>query len=197
MPNLSSLSRLAALVRDAMAIGAALSLVFSTAAALLWLAFADPLLARLRVLLALDDLARASDVVSLAVEMRRLSGADRVIRTRQARSCVEEPVLVGDPVVLILFLERTEVGASCEVLADDAVFEDRSGIRSGGASLPDRAAAGRLAAAAAEPRAPGRPAARPGAGLGDPEVPLRRRRRLRRDRASGVPAARADRTMTA
>jgi hypothetical protein len=136
MPNLSSLSRLAAQVRDAMAIGAALSLVFSTAAALLWLAFADPLLARLRVLLALDDLARASDVVSLAVEMRRLSGADRVIRTRQARSCVEEPVLVGDPVVLILFLERTEVGASCEVLAGDAVFEDRSGIRSGGASLP-------------------------------------------------------------
>jgi hypothetical protein len=136
MPGRPGLNWLAAQVRDAMAIGAALSLVFGTAAALLWLAFADPLLARLRVLLALDDLARASDVVSLAVEMRRLSGADRGIRTRQARSCVEEPVLVGDPVVLILFLERTEVGASCEVLAGDAVFEDRSGIRSGGASLP-------------------------------------------------------------
>jgi hypothetical protein len=135
MPNLSSLSRLAALVRDAMAIGAALSLVLGAMATFLWLAFADPLIARLRTLLDLDTLARVSDVAALSASVRSLSGADRVIRTRQARSYVEEPVIVGDPLVLILFLERTEVGASCEFLAADAVFEDRSGIRSGGSTL--------------------------------------------------------------
>ena len=42
------LPRLAGLIRDAMAIGAAFSLVFSTLAMVLWLAFADPLIARLR-----------------------------------------------------------------------------------------------------------------------------------------------------
>ena len=41
------LPRLAGLIRDAMAIGAAFSLVFSTLAMVLWLAFADPLIARL------------------------------------------------------------------------------------------------------------------------------------------------------
>lgn len=40
MPGRPVLGRLAALLRDAMAIGAALSLVFSSAATLLWLAFA-------------------------------------------------------------------------------------------------------------------------------------------------------------
>jgi hypothetical protein len=135
MPGLPDLGRLAALIRDAMAIGAALSLVLSTAATLLWLAFADPLLARLRALLELDALARASDVAALAADLRSLSGADRVIRMQRSRSYVEEPVLVGDPVILTLFLERTQVGASCEFLAGDAVFEDQSGIRSGGAAL--------------------------------------------------------------
>jgi hypothetical protein len=51
------------------------------------------------------------------------------------RICAASRVLVGDPVVLTLFLERTQVGTSCEFLAGDAVFEDQSGIRSGGAAL--------------------------------------------------------------
>lgn len=138
-----------------MAIGAAASLVISAAATLLWLAFADPLVAHLRLLLELDRLARASDVAALTGEVRSLSGADRVIRTRRGRSFVEEPVLVGEPVVLILFLERTEVGASCELLTSDPVFEDRSGIRSGGtAPQPIRllpAGAQRLVAALVPP----------------------------------------------
>jgi hypothetical protein len=110
MPGLPDPGRLAALIRDAMAIGAALSLVLSTLATFLWLAFADPLLARLRTLLELDALARASDVAALAADLRSLSGADRVIRMQRSRSYVEEPVLVDDPVMLTLFLERTQVG---------------------------------------------------------------------------------------
>ena len=135
MPVLPKLSRLAGLIRDAMAIGAVLSLVLSSTIMLLWAAFSDPLIARLRILLDLDQLARASDVAALASDVRSLSGEDRVIRTRRARSYVEEPVIVGDPVVLVLFVERTEVGASCEFLTGNAVFEDRSGIRSGGPPL--------------------------------------------------------------
>jgi hypothetical protein len=74
-------------------------------------------------------------VASLAADVRSLTGEDRVIRTKRARSYVEEPVLVGEPVVLVLFVERTEVGASCDFLVGNAVFEDRSGIRSGGPPL--------------------------------------------------------------
>ena len=104
MPVLPKLSRLAGLIRDAMAIGAVLSLVLSSTIMLLWAAFSDPLIARLRILLDLDQLARASDVAALAADVRSLSGEDRVIRTRRARSYVEEPVIVGDPVVLVLFV---------------------------------------------------------------------------------------------
>ena len=64
-------------------------------------------------------------------ELRGISSENRFIRTRRARSYVEGPA----PVALVLFVERTEVGASCEFLTGNAVFEDRSGIRSGGPSL--------------------------------------------------------------
>ena len=130
-----NLGRIAAILRDAMVLGTALSMVLGMAASILWLAFADIAVERLRSLLELDRLASAEDLQELAADVRALAGEDRVIRQPRGRSYVEEPVHLGERVVLILFLERTSTGASCEFLSGNSVYEDMGGIRTGGSGI--------------------------------------------------------------
>lgn len=135
MSIVPTLGRIASVLRDAMVLGTALSMVLATAGSILWMAFADIAVDRLRTRLELDTLASAEDLRALAEDVRTLAGEDRVIRQPRGRSYVEEPVHLGERVVLILFLERTATGASCEFLSGNSVFEDWSGIRTGGSGI--------------------------------------------------------------
>lgn len=135
MSTVPTLGRIAAILRDALVLGTALSMILGMAASILWLAFADIAVDRMRGLLELDKLASAEDLRALAADVRTLAGEDRVIRQPRGRSYVDEPVHLGERVVLILFLERTATGASCEFLSGNSVFEDMSGIRTGGSGI--------------------------------------------------------------
>lgn len=66
----------------------------------------------------------------------RALGEDRVLRQPPGLSYVQEPVYVGDEILVNLTIERTEWGASCVFQGGNAVFVQPNGIILGGAQIP-------------------------------------------------------------
>lgn len=57
-----------------------------------------------------------------------LTGANRITDQPKDMSYVEEPVYVGEPIVLILFIGRTELGTSCILKSIVPLFTDESNV---------------------------------------------------------------------
>lgn len=83
-----------------------------------------------------------SQMAVIETRLSRALGEDRVIRQRQGLSYVEEPVHVGQPVNLILVLERTMLGASCRLVDWVPLFTDASNIPTPGTRAGPVAGAG-------------------------------------------------------
>ncbi|WP_226628438.1 hypothetical protein [Alloyangia pacifica] len=66
----------------------------------------------------------ADQVEKLGEDVRRATGEDRVIRQPQGLSYVEEPVSVGENVVLWLTVARTRLGKDCRLRDWTPLFTD-------------------------------------------------------------------------
>ena len=67
-------------------------------------------------------------IADLEDGVRRLSGADRVVEALDGTAYAEEPVHLGDRVVLRWTARRTELGASCEAIRGTPVFTGADGV---------------------------------------------------------------------
>lgn len=67
------------------------------------------------------------DLNGLRIDVARANGEDRVIRQLPGLSYVAEPVYRGDPVVLYLTIQRTRLGAYCQLVEAVSLFTDFSG----------------------------------------------------------------------
>ena len=83
-----------------------------------------------------DSVARiGSQVSSLAEDVRRATGEDRVIRQPQGLSYVEEPVRAGQNVVLWLTVARTRLGKDCRLAEWTPLFVDAQNVPLAGTRL--------------------------------------------------------------
>ena len=70
----------------------------------------------------------AETVEGLAEDVRRATGEDRVIRQPQGLSYVEEPVSIGENVVLWLTVARTRLGKDCRLTDWTPLFTDSRNV---------------------------------------------------------------------
>lgn len=75
----------------------------------------------------------AETVEGLAEDVRRATGEDRVIRQPQGLSYVEEPVSIGENVVLWLTVARTRLGKDCRLTDWTPLFTDSRNVPLAGA----------------------------------------------------------------
>lgn len=75
-------------------------------------------------------------ITEIVNDLREITGADRVIRQPLGFSFVKEPVYEGAPIVLVLFIARTEVGASYVLQQVTPIFTDEGGATYGGTPMP-------------------------------------------------------------
>lgn len=76
-----------------------------------------------------------NDVAALRADLRTATGANRVIRQTSGLSYVTEPVHAGEPVVLNLVLERTELGVACVFVAGQSLFGEAGGMITPGSDV--------------------------------------------------------------
>jgi hypothetical protein len=73
----------------------------------------------------------------LSKKLEETSGETRVITQGEQLSYVKEPVYLGDPITLVLYIGRTEVGQACVLRDIVPIFKDANGIiRSGNIMIP-------------------------------------------------------------
>lgn len=83
-----------------------------------------------------DQLAEISGKLdSLAAELQKASGEDRVIFEAPGLSYVREPVHIGEDLTLSLVVRRTRTGAACTLLTRTAIYTDETNISSAGETL--------------------------------------------------------------
>lgn len=70
----------------------------------------------------------AETVEALSEDVRRATGEDRVIRQPQGLSYVEEPVSIGENVVLWLTVARTRLGKNCRLTDWTPLFTDTRNV---------------------------------------------------------------------
>lgn len=70
----------------------------------------------------------SATVEDLAEDVRRATGEDRVIRQPQGLSYVEEPVTIGEDVVLWLTVARTRLGKDCRLIEWTPLFTDERNV---------------------------------------------------------------------
>lgn len=75
----------------------------------------------------------AEQVEALSEDVRRATGEDRVIRQPQGLSYVEEPVSIGENVVLWLTVARTRLGKDCRLTDWTPLFTDSRNVPLAGA----------------------------------------------------------------
>lgn len=68
------------------------------------------------------------DLTKLRTEINAVTGDNRVIRQTPGLSYVTEPVHVGEPVVLNLVAERTQLGANCVLMSAQSLFTESGGV---------------------------------------------------------------------
>ena len=75
----------------------------------------------------------------IAASLDKLTGAGRVTMQPDGMSYVREPVTVGQPIVLVLFIGRTDVGTGCILRESIPLFVDENDVqRSGERRKPTR-----------------------------------------------------------
>jgi hypothetical protein len=86
-----------------------------------------------------DLAAMDSKLDAIGDTLMRLTGDGRVTRQPDGMSYVREPVTVGLPIVLVLFIGRTDVGSACTLREIIPQFTDENDVqRSGVPRRPSR-----------------------------------------------------------
>ena len=93
----------------------------------MWAMYGDEIVAKAREELSID---RNYELILQAL------GEDRAIRQPPGLSYVQEPVYVGETIVVNLVIQRTEWGSACIFEDGHAVFVQPNGIIIGGSSIP-------------------------------------------------------------
>ncbi|MFG6083847.1 hypothetical protein ACEUZ9_000079 [Paracoccus litorisediminis] len=75
------------------------------------------------------------DIVALRTDLAAATGDNRVIRQPPGLSYVTEPVRMGEPVILNLVIERTELGAQCHFLSGQSLFTEAGGVITPGSEI--------------------------------------------------------------
>lgn len=76
-----------------------------------------------------------ADVQSLRTDLTIVTGDNRVIRQSPGLSYVTEPVRIGDPVILNLVMQRTELGESCIFITGQSLFTEAGGVMTPGSEI--------------------------------------------------------------
>jgi hypothetical protein len=79
----------------------------------------------------------AAETAALRAEIAALRPPTRVIAEGENLPYVQKPVHLGEPILLVLYIGRTEVGAACILKSSTPIFVDAFGVtRAGETSAP-------------------------------------------------------------